>query len=93
MDTKQEYNTSADSVMGQVADYASEAGQSIREGYDATAAQARRSYNASVRSMSRHPLESAGVALGVGLLIGLFVGVSIGAQRERELSWRERWSR
>ncbi len=84
---------SADSVMGQVASYASEAGQTIREGYDATAEQARRSYETSVKGMSRHPLESAGVALGVGLLVGLFVGISIGGQRERELSWRDRWSR
>ncbi len=84
---------SADSVMGQVANYASEAGQTIRDGYDATAEQARRSYQTSVKSMSRHPLESAGVALGVGLLVGLFVGISIGGQRERELSWRDRWSR
>ncbi len=84
---------SADSVMGQVANYASDAGQAVRDGYDATAEQARRSYETSVKSMSRHPLESAGVALGVGLLVGLFVGISIGGQRERELSWRDRWSR
>ena len=81
------------SLMGQVADYASDAGQSIREGYDLAADQARHGYQATVKSLSRHPLESAGIAMGVGLLLGIVVGISIGGQRERDLSWRERWSR
>lgn len=84
---------SADSVMGQVADYASDAGQSLRQGYDQAADQARRGYDTTVKTMSRHPLESAGAALGFGLIVGVLVGISIGASRERELTWRQRLSR
>lgn len=84
---------SASSILGQVSDYASEAGESIREGYDVAAEQARRGYKTTVKGISQYPLESVGVALGVGLILGLMAGISIGAQRERELTWRQRWSR
>ncbi len=84
---------SADSLLGQAAQVASEAGESIREGYSQAAQQARRGYDSTVKTMSRHPLESTGVALGLGLVVGVLLGISIGAQRERELSWHQRWSR
>ncbi|MCO8124904.1 CsbD family protein [Stieleria sp. TO1_6] len=84
---------SADSVVGQVSEFASGAGEALREGYDHAASQARQGYKSTVKTLSRHPLESAGVALGVGLAVGLVLGISIGAQRERELTWRDRWHR
>nr|WP_315855006.1 hypothetical protein [Stieleria varia] len=79
--------------MDRASEYASAAGDTLKEGYDAVSEQARRGYNASVKTLSRHPLESVGTAFGVGLLAGLLIGVAMGAQRERELSWRERWMR
>lgn len=84
---------SSDSLMGQAAQVASDAGESIREGYSQAAEQARRGYQSTVKTMSRHPLESTGVALGLGLVVGVLLGLSIGAQRERDLAWHQRWGR
>ncbi len=84
---------SSGSVLDQAAEFASSTGQVVREGYDEAAEQARRGYETTVRTMSRHPLESTGVALGLGLIVGLAIGVSIGANRERELSWFDRMRR
>ena len=80
-------------MMGRVSEYASVTGESLQDGYDTVAQQTKRSYNASVKTMSRHPLESIGTAFGIGLFAGLLIGVSLGAQRERELTWRDRWAR
>jgi ElaB/YqjD/DUF883 family membrane-anchored ribosome-binding protein len=84
---------SAESMLGRASELVSDAGETLRDGYDQAAVQARRSYETTVKTMSQHPLESTGFALGVGLVVGLLMVISIGAQRERDLSWRERWSR
>lgn len=84
---------SADSMLGRASELASGAGETLREGYDQAAVQAKRSYDTTVKTLSRHPLESAGLALGIGFVVGVLTGISIGAQRERDLSWRERWGR
>ncbi|TWU02592.1 CsbD family protein [Stieleria varia] len=89
----EECSEACGSMMDRASEYASAAGDTLKEGYDAVSEQARRGYNASVKTLSRHPLESVGTAFGVGLLAGLLIGVAMGAQRERELSWRERWMR
>lgn len=81
------------SIVGQAAEYASGAGEAVREGYEQVAEQARYGYDETVKTFSKNPLVSVGVALGLGTVIGLMVGIPIGAQRERELTWRERWSR
>jgi len=81
------------SALDQVGAIAAGAGESIREGYDQAAEQTRQGYEATVKTLSRHPLESVGVAVCLGVGIGLLFGISIGAQRERELSWRERLRR
>lgn len=84
---------SCDSMMDRVSEYAASAGESVKEGYESVAEQTRRGYNASVQTLSRHPLESVGTAFGVGIIAGLLIGLSLGAQRERELTWRDRWMR
>ena len=89
----EECGESCESMMGRVSEYASAAGETMKEGYDSVAEQTKRGYDASVKSLSRHPLESVGTAFGIGLVAGLLIGISLGAQRERDLSWRERWSR
>lgn len=89
----EECGESCDSMMQQASQYASAAGESLKDGYDQLARQTQRKVNASVKTMSRHPLESVGVAFGVGVVAGLLVGLSLGAQREREMSWRDRWMR
>lgn len=85
--------TSADSMMDRAADMAAGAGETLRDGYDQAAMQAKRGYSTTVKTLSSHPLESTGLALGVGVVVGLLLGMSIGAHRERELSWRDRWGR
>lgn len=82
-----------ESVVGRVSDYASSASESLKDGYQAVAQQAKQGYDASVSTVSRHPLESVGTAFGIGLVAGLLIGISMGAQHERDLSWRERWMR
>lgn len=88
-----ECGESCDSMMGKVSEYASAAGDTLRDGYDSVAKQTKAGYDASVKTLARHPLESVGTAFGVGLVAGLLVGISLGAQRERDLTWRERWMR
>lgn len=88
-----ECGESCESLMGRVSDYASSAGETLKDGYDTMAEQTKRGYNESVKTLSRHPLESVGTAFGVGLVAGLLIGISMGAQRERDLSWRDRWMR
>ncbi len=88
-----ECGEACDSMMGRASEYASSAGETIKDGYQSVAQQTKRGYDASVKTLSSHPLESVGMAFGVGLVAGLLVGLSVGAQRERDLSWRERWSR
>ena len=89
----QECGEACESIKGRVSEYASAAGESLKEGYGNVAEQTKRGYDASVKTLSRHPLESVGTAFGIGMVAGLLIGISIGAQRERDLSWRERWSR
>ncbi|QEG41880.1 CsbD family protein [Roseimaritima ulvae] len=84
---------SNDSLAGQAQQLASGATESLREGYSQATEQARRGYESTVKTMSRHPLESTGAALGLGLIVGVLVGLSIGAQRERDLAWHQRWGR
>ncbi len=88
-----ECGESCESMMGKVSDYASAAGDTLRDSYDTVAKQTKAGYNASVKTVARHPLESVGTAFGIGLVAGLLIGISFGAQRERDLSWRERWMR
>tara|TARA_R110002049_G_scaffold305056_1_gene501032 strand:+ start:79507 stop:79953 length:447 start_codon:yes stop_codon:yes gene_type:complete len=85
--------SSCDSAMGRASDYANQARETIREGYDQASEQARRGYQYSATAVARHPLESVGTAFGVGIVAGLLIGFSLGAHRERDLSWRERWTR
>jgi uncharacterized protein YjbJ (UPF0337 family) len=89
----EECGESCESMMGRVSEYASAAGEALKDGYDTVAGQTKRGYDSSVKTMSRHPLESVGTAFGIGLVAGLLIGISMGAQRERDLSWRDRWSR
>lgn len=84
---------SCEEAMDNASFYTAAATEKVREGYDALSKQARSSYDASVKTVSRHPLESVGTAFGVGLVAGLLIGLSFGAQRERELGWRGRWMR
>ncbi len=88
-----ECGESCESMMGKASEYASAAGDTLRGGYDTVAKQTKASYDASMKTVARHPLESVGTAFGVGLVTGLLIGLSLGAQRERDLSWRERWMR
>lgn len=84
---------SQESVLGRVSELASGASEAVREGYDQVAEKTRLGYDTTVETVAKNPTTSLGVALGVGIAIGLSIGISIGAQRERNLSWRERWSR
>ncbi len=88
-----ECGESCESLMDGVSEYASLAGEALRGGYDTVAEQTKRGYGASVKAVSSHPLESVGTAFGIGLVAGLLIGISMGAQRERDLSWRDRWMR
>ncbi|TWU58258.1 CsbD family protein [Rubripirellula reticaptiva] len=81
------------SFLDQVNSMAENAGETLREGYEHVADAAREGYDYSVKTVSRRPLESLVAAAGVGMMLGVMIGVSIGARRERELSWRDRWSR
>jgi len=81
------------SFMDQMSSMAENASETVREGYEQVSETARQGYDYSVKTMSRRPLESVATAAGVGLLLGVMLGISIGARRERDLSWRERWSR
>ncbi|TWU44297.1 hypothetical protein Q31b_18330 [Novipirellula aureliae] len=81
------------SFVDQVNAMAENASETIREGYQHVTETARHGYDHSVKALSRRPIESIVAAAGVGVLLGVMVGISIGARRERELSWRERWSR
>lgn len=89
----EECGETCNSMMGRVSEYASSAGETLKDGYESVAQQTKRGYDASVKSLASHPLESVGTAFGVGLVAGLLIGLSWGAQRERDLGWRERWSR
>ncbi|QDT90811.1 CsbD family protein [Gimesia algae] len=84
---------SVDSVGGQAAELAGGAGEAVRERYDKATEQARQGYNETIKTVAQKPLASVGIALGVGIVCGLIIGTSIGAQRERELSWYDRWKR
>jgi len=86
-----ECGESCDSMVDKVSEYASGASESLQAGYGAVAEQTKRGYEASAKTVSTHPFESIGAAFGVGLVAGLLIGLSMGAQRERDLSWRERW--
>jgi uncharacterized protein YjbJ (UPF0337 family) len=81
------------SLMDQVNSMAESASETLREGYEHVSETARQGYDYSVKTLSQRPLGSVATAAGVGLLLGVMLGISIGARRERELSWRERWSR
>lgn len=85
--------TASASMSERVSHVAGDASELLREGYDAAAEQARQTYDDSLRTVSRHPLESVGAALGFGMILGVIIGISIGSQRERELTWRERFMR
>lgn len=89
----EECGDSCESMMGRVSEYASSAGETLKEGYDSVAEQTKRGYDASVKTLSKHPIESVGMAFGVGVVAGLLIGISMGAQREREMTWRDRWMR
>jgi len=86
-----ECGESCESMVDKVSDYASGATESLQAGYNAVAEQTKRGYDVSAKAVSSHPFESVGTAFGVGLVAGLLIGLSMGAQRERDLSWRERW--
>lgn len=84
---------SGDSMLAQANEFVSNAGESIREGYDQAADQARRGYDSTVSTMAKHPIGSLGVGLGIGLVLGLLIGIPLGAHQERQLTWRDRWRR
>lgn len=84
---------SADSMAGQVTHLANNAGESIREGYNQAAEQARRGYESTVSTISDNPVRSLAVGLGLGLVVGLLIGMPLGAHQERQMSWRDRWRR
>ncbi len=88
-----ECGEACESVAGKVSEYMSSAAGSLREGLDSVTESTKAGYDASLKTVSRHPLESVGTAFGVGVVAGLLIGLSLAAQRERNLSWRERWMR
>jgi uncharacterized protein YjbJ (UPF0337 family) len=89
----EECGESCESMMDHVSGYASAAGETLREGYDSVADQTKRGYDASVKTLARHPLESVGTAFGIGMVAGLLIGISLGSRREPDLSLRDRWMR
>ncbi|MEZ6137593.1 MAG: CsbD family protein [Pirellulaceae bacterium] len=89
----EECGASCESMLGRASEYASSAAGSLKEGYDNVAEQTKRGYDASMKAVARHPLESVGTAFSLGVVAGLLIGLSMGAQHERNLSWRERWMR
>jgi uncharacterized protein YjbJ (UPF0337 family) len=89
----EECGETCESLMGKVSTYASAAGETLKDAYETVSESTKRGYDASVKTVSRRPLESVGAAFGIGLIAGLLIGLSVGGQRERDLSWRERWMR
>lgn len=86
---------SADSTMQRVSEkasqYAGDAGEYVREQYGQISDQAQRGYQQSVRTLSRHPLESAGVAFGIGLVAGIAIGLSLTSRPQPpEHFWQRR---
>jgi uncharacterized protein YjbJ (UPF0337 family) len=73
--------------------WASSAGESIKDAYQTVSDKTKQSFDSSVKAVSKHPLESVGAAFGIGLFAGVLIGMSMGSQRERDMSWRERWMR
>lgn len=88
-----ECGEACESVVGKVSEYVSSAAGTLRDGLESVTESTKSGYDASLKTVSRHPLESVGTAFGVGVVAGLLIGLSLGAQRERDLSWRERWMR
>ncbi|QEG42014.1 CsbD family protein [Roseimaritima ulvae] len=73
--------------------YAEGAGEYVREQYQQVSNQAQRGYQQSVQTLSRRPLESAGVAFGIGLVAGLAIGLSLSSRSQPpESFWQRRWS-
>lgn len=64
-------------VSEKAGEYATQAGEAVRENYDYLAEGAQRGYDYTVKSMSRRPMESVAIALGAGVLAGLVVGLSM----------------
>lgn len=62
-------------------EYSDAAGEAFRENYDRLADAAGRSYDQTVRTISRRPMESLAVAVGAGVLFGLVVGMSLTGRR------------
>ncbi|MEZ6137601.1 MAG: CsbD family protein [Pirellulaceae bacterium] len=63
------------------AEYASYAGEAVRENYDRVAESAHAGYRQTMRTVSRRPLESMALAVGAGLLAGVIVGISMTGRR------------
>jgi uncharacterized protein YjbJ (UPF0337 family) len=62
-------------------EYASMAGDVVRENYDRIATEAERGYEYTARTVSRRPMESVAMALGVGLLAGFAIGLAMISKR------------
>ncbi len=65
----------------QAADYASVAGEAVRDNYEQVVEGAREGYQQTLKQMKKRPLESIAVAVGVGVLTGLCVGLSLTKRR------------
>jgi uncharacterized protein YjbJ (UPF0337 family) len=62
-------------------DYAANAQQSMRQGYDRLLDSSHEGYESARRAVRQSPAESLAVAFGVGIVAGLFVGASLFGRR------------
>lgn len=58
-------------------EYAAEAGEALREGYDRTAASVQSGYRDAEMTVKRNPVESVAVAFGAGIVSGVLIGLML----------------
>lgn len=63
--------------------YASDASESIREGYDYVSAGVQTGYDNLEQTVKQRPLETMAIAFGVGIATGLLVGLSLTSGHRR----------
>jgi ElaB/YqjD/DUF883 family membrane-anchored ribosome-binding protein len=68
-------------VSDRAGEYATMAGDTVRENYDRVAQEAQRGYEYTVDTMRRRPLESVAIALGAGLFAGILLAISVKSRR------------
>lgn len=72
---------SFDRISGAVQQYAGNAGEAVRDGYERLQERSQEGYQAARRAVKTSPVESMLVVFGVGLVAGLFAGASIFGRR------------